>query len=60
MLLTCPIRGGNSGGPIINEYGEVVSVFTDIPFAEGDSFQYDNFGYGCATPIEYINDIQIE
>lgn len=57
ILLTCPVRGGNSGGPIVNEFGEVVGVITDLPFVESDCIEYDNFGYGCATPIEYIFDI---
>lgn len=57
MLLTCPIKGGNSGGPIINELGEVVGVITDLPYSEGNQSMYDNFGYGCATPIEYIDDL---
>ena len=48
MLVTARIRGGNSGGPIINSDGAVVGV----AFAESDSKgDYDEMGYGIAYPI---------
>lgn len=49
MLVTARIRGGNSGGPIINSDGAVVGV----AFAESDSKgDYDEMGYGIAYPID--------
>ena len=48
MLITARIRGGNSGGPIINEDGAVVGVAFAEPFSEGN---YDDMGYGIAYPI---------
>lgn len=48
MLITARIRGGNSGGPIINEDGAVVGVAFAEPFFDGN---YDDMGYGIAYPI---------
>lgn len=51
MLVTARIRGGNSGGPIINTEGAVVGVAFSEPSAEGD---YDDMGYGVAYPISVL------
>lgn len=52
MLVTARIRGGNSGGPIIDAYGAVVGVAFSEPESEGD---YDDMGYGIAYPIEVLD-----
>ena len=49
-LITAKIRGGNSGGPVINKEGMVVAVATGISAGEGLSD--DNIGYGMAYPIQ--------
>lgn len=49
MLITARIRGGNSGGPIIDSNGAVVGVAFSEPDSEGN---YDKMGYGIAYPIE--------
>lgn len=51
MLLTGKIKGGNSGGPVLNKWGYVIGVVTETPDPRGD---YDNFGYGLAIPSSYI------
>lgn len=51
MLVTARIRGGNSGGPIIDANGAVVGVAFSEPTSEGD---YDEMGYGVAYPIEVL------
>jgi len=55
LLITARIRGGNSGGPIINKEGLVIGVATDIPAGEGNSD--DNVGYGMAYPILSVKDM---
>lgn len=52
LLITARIRGGNSGGPVINNNGLVVGVATGIPSGEG--FSDDNVGYGMAYPIQAV------
>lgn len=47
MLITARIRGGNSGGPIINEHGRVVGIACEIPKYEDSG--YDDVGYGAAV-----------
>lgn len=54
MLITAKIRGGNSGGPIINKKGCVVGVAFAEPTAEGS---YDDVGYGVGMPIQVLDDI---
>lgn len=59
VLITAKIRGGNSGGPIINEYGQVVGVAANAPAFEGDRRTYDDLGYGVIFPSDLIvNEIQ--
>lgn len=54
MLITAKIRGGNSGGPIINNKGCVVGVAFGEPTAKGS---YDDVGYGVGMPIQVLDDI---
>lgn len=54
MLITARIRGGNSGGPVIDSNGAVVGVAFSEPMSKGD---YDEMGYGVAYPIEIFYQI---
>jgi len=55
MLLTGKIKGGNSGGPVINTEGYVVGVVTESSDAQGG---YDKFGYGMAIPSSYLGKLK--
>lgn len=57
MLITARIRGGNSGGPVINSYGCLVGITCHIPDVKPNSEEYDDLGYGVAVPVEYLIDI---
>lgn len=52
MLVTARVRGGNSGGPVIDAKGAVVGMAFSEPMAQGD---YDEMGYGVAYPISVLN-----
>jgi hypothetical protein len=54
MLITAKITGGNSGGPVINDKGNLVGITSCLTYGEGD---YDNLGYGIVSPVEYLLDI---
>lgn len=54
MLITAKIKGGNSGGPIINSKGNIVGIASNIPEIKED---YDDLGYGIAIPIKFMIEI---
>lgn len=55
MLITARIKGGNSGGPIINKNGSIIGIAVSDPKGEGDN--YDDLGYGIAYPIDIVDNI---
>lgn len=55
MLITAKIKGGNSGGPVINSNGCLVGVACHVPNYEGEIGDYDDLGYGIAVPVKYLN-----
>jgi S1-C subfamily serine protease len=56
LLVTARVRGGFSGGPILNDKGDYVGVVSRDPIHQaGDPLDkaihlYDNLGYGIAIP----------
>ena len=57
MLITARIRGGNSGGPVINQNGCLVGVACQSLDADPQNGDYDDLGYGVAVPVSYLRDI---
>jgi serine protease Do len=56
FLISARVKGGNSGGPVINKAGKTVGIVTNIP-AGGtteDGGTMDTMGYGVVTPSETI------
>lgn len=54
MLITAKIRGGNSGGPVLNSSGCVVAVASQMALGEG---KYDDLGYGSVVPFKYVEEM---
>lgn len=59
---TATIIWGNSGGPLVNEQGQVVGINSQISFAptpDGSSFQMQQINFALETPIaeRLIDDI---
>lgn len=55
LLVMAKMKGGNNGGAVINEEGNVVGIATGIPDGEGDSD--DHVGYGMAYPIRALDEM---
>ena len=55
IIFSASVKGGNSGGPLINRYGKVVGLVTNL--AEGDR-DVRKLGYGLATPAQSILDLR--
>lgn len=53
FLINARVKGGNSGGPLINKKGEVVGVIAQLP---QESDKIDMLGYGIATTSKTIAD----
>ena len=49
IQITAPISSGNSGGPLVDEYGNVIGITTGA-FTEGQNLN-------LAIPVQYINEI---
>lgn len=55
IIFGATIKGGNSGGPIINRLGKVVGIVTHLlPVSESD---IQKLGYGIAFPAQRILDL---
>jgi S1-C subfamily serine protease len=59
FLITARVRGGFSGGPVLNATGAAVGLVSRQPIADASQSselyaQYDDLGYGIAIPSEAI------
>ena len=57
LLITAKIRGGNSGGPVVNDEGSIVGVACQTPYYGVDAGEYDDLGYGVAVPMKHVLEI---
>lgn len=60
FLINARVKGGNSGGPVINNGGQVIGVVVRLPFdsqSASDNPRYDLMGYGVCLPAKYINEL---
>jgi len=56
FLINARVKGGNSGGPIVNRQGYVVGILVQTSMSPDDQQSIDSLGYGIATPkSEWIN-----
>lgn len=55
FLITAKIKGGNSGGPVINRFGHCIGIVSNTPFADGGN--YDDLGYGTVMPASFAFDM---
>jgi len=55
IIFSASVKGGNSGGPLINRLGKVVGLVTNLAKADRD---VRKLGYGLATPAQPILDLR--
>lgn len=54
ILINNPIKGGNSGGPIINNKGFVVGICVDTPLQKKDKDNFVGSKFGVALPSQTL------
>lgn len=60
FLINARVKGGNSGGPVINNEGRVIGTVIQIPFDNEGGFdgkRFDIMGFGICLPSKYVNGI---
>lgn len=57
LLTTARVKGGNSGGPVINRRGVVVGVVTSTPIDDIDARISDSLGYSLVVPTSEFRSI---
>jgi serine protease Do len=54
ILINARVKGGNSGGPIIGNQGDVLGMITQIPSDNKDNEKIDWLGYGIGLPSAFL------
>lgn len=60
FLINARVKGGNSGGPVINKKGKVVGTVVSLPYeiqSDPDNPRYDIMGYGQCLPSKYVEEL---
>lgn len=60
FLINARVKGGNSGGPVINNVGRVIGTVVQIPFDSEGGFngkRFDIMGFGICLPSKYTEEI---
>lgn len=61
FMINCRVKGGNSGGPVINEHGLVIGTVVSLVYdSQGgsDGGRYDIMGFGTCLSSKYILNVQ--
>lgn len=57
FLISARVKGGSSGSPVINEYGEVCGIVVSLPNDIKNPDRIDLMGYGACLPSIYIDEM---
>ena len=60
FLINARVKGGSSGGPVINNTGYVIGAVVKLPFdvqSDSNNPRYDLMGYGMCLPSKYIKQL---
>ena len=61
FMINCRVKGGNSGGPVVNEHGLVIGTVVSLVYdSQGgsDGGRYDIMGFGTCLSSKYILNVQ--
>lgn len=53
-LISARIKGGSSGGPVVNKAGLLVGIISSHPLSANGNGELDQLGFGMATPSERL------
>lgn len=62
FLINARVKGGNSGGPVINSYGKVIGTVVEIPLDSLGGMgtgRFDVMGYGICLPSKYLRKLMM-
>lgn len=60
FLINARVKGGNSGGPVINKQGKVIGIVVQIPLDSVggiDGGRFDVMGYGVCLEAKYLQEL---